>query len=194
MSDTPHSLLEQLNRKPDDSIAWGRLVRVYSPFLKKWAHRWTGLPEHDIDDLVQNVLGVVVRKLPGFQHQGHQGAFRAWLKAILANCWREFRRRAPPPATGEGSRSPWDELEDPHSHLSQMFDQEHDRMVYQEILRLGEEHFPADQWRIFERVAIREEAPDLVAREHKTTRNAVYLIKSRVLHWLRAVGKGLISK
>src|SRR5688572_13339187 len=59
MSDTPHSLLEQLNRRPDDSLAWGRLVRLYSPFLKKWANRWTGLPEHDIDDLVQNVLSVV---------------------------------------------------------------------------------------------------------------------------------------
>jgi RNA polymerase sigma factor (sigma-70 family) len=194
MSDTPHSLLEQLNRKPDDSVAWSRLVRVYSPFLVKWARRWTGLSEHDIDDLVQNVLGVVVRKIPTFQHQGHPGAFRAWLKAILANCWREFRRHTPPPPPGQDGRSPWDDLEDPHSHLSQMFDEEHDRMVYQEILRLGEEHFPPEQWRIFERVAILGETPEAVAREHSTTRNAVYLIKSRVLHWLRTVGQGLIEK
>src|SRR5262245_37705539 len=174
MSDTPHSLLEQLNRKPDDSVAWGRLVRLYSPFLKKWAHRWTGLPDHDIEDLTQNVLGVVVRKVGGFQHQGQTGAFRAWLKAILANCWREFRRRTPPvPLGGQEGKAPWDELEDPHSRISKMFDEEHDRMVVQELLRLGAEHFPAAQWRIFERVALKGESPDAVAREHNTTRNAV---------------------
>lgn len=199
MSDTPHSLLEQLNRRPDDSLAWGRLVRVYSPFLQKWAHRWTGLPDHDIDDLVQNVLSVVVRKIPAFQHQGHSGAFRAWLKAILANCWREFRRAAPMPVSGlppgsSDSRSPWDELEDPHSHLSLMFDQEHDRMVYNELLRMGQDHFPPGQWRIFERVAIEGEDPEQVARAYRTTRNAVYLIKSRVLNWLRKVGEGLLEK
>ena len=35
---------------------------------------------------------------------------------------------------GDDSRRPWDELEDPHSHLSKLFDQEHDQMVVQELL------------------------------------------------------------
>jgi len=77
---------------------------------------------------------------------------------------------------------------------SRMFDQEHDRVVYQELLRLGQEHFHEEQWRIFERVAVREESPDAVALAHGTTRNAVYLIKSRVLHWLRTTGEGLIER
>ncbi|MFO0965828.1 MAG: sigma-70 family RNA polymerase sigma factor [Gemmataceae bacterium] len=195
MSDTPHSLLEQLHKKPDDSLAWTRLVGLYSPFLKKWARRWTGLPDHDIDDLVQNVLGVVVRKIGAFEHHGHSGAFRAWLKAVLANCWREFRRRPVPLALGAGEgKQPWDELEDPHSHLSQVFDQEHDQMIVQELLRLGRDNFSSEHWAIFEEVALKDRAPDAVAAEYKTTRNAVYLIKSRVLHWLRTVGQGLVER
>ena len=43
-----------------------------------------GVPASDVEDLVQEVLAVVVSKIAGFEWRG-QGAFRAWLRTILAN-------------------------------------------------------------------------------------------------------------
>ena len=37
----------------------------------------------DVDDLVQEVLAVVLRELPQFEHNGRTGAFRRWLRTIL---------------------------------------------------------------------------------------------------------------
>jgi len=55
-------------------------------------------PASDRDDLVQEVLVVVVRRVSEFEHRG-RGAFRAWLRGILANHTKKFfRTRADAPA------------------------------------------------------------------------------------------------
>ena len=66
MHETSASLLDRLRLGPDDE-AWGRLVRVYEPFVR----RWLADPalRDDRDDLVQDVLAVLVRGLPGFERR-----------------------------------------------------------------------------------------------------------------------------
>jgi RNA polymerase sigma-70 factor (ECF subfamily) len=56
----------------------------------------------DADDLAQDVLSVVVRRIAGFEWRG-QGAFRAWLRTILANEVRDYFRdqKYRPIATGD---------------------------------------------------------------------------------------------
>src|SRR5581483_8600497 len=67
MHTTSASLLERL-RQPSDADAWGRLVRLYTPLLLYWARR-LGLQYPDAADLVQDVLVVLVQKLPEFHYQ-----------------------------------------------------------------------------------------------------------------------------
>src|SRR4051794_32735729 len=100
MSETSISLLDRL-RLQSDAAAWKRFVDLYSPLLVSWLRR-QGVRAQDADDLVQEVLGVVVRELPGFRHNQRPGAFRAWLRAILVNRHRAFWRahRTQPIAAG----------------------------------------------------------------------------------------------
>src|SRR5947208_510280 len=88
---TPVSLLERLCRQPSPE-SWEKLVRLYTPLLQGWLRRYRLRPQ-DADDLVQDVLAVLVRRLPEFEHRGRPGAFRAWLRTILVNQLRNFRRK-----------------------------------------------------------------------------------------------------
>ena len=65
MSDaTSFSLLERLRQGPNDT-AWLRMVDLYTPLIRGWLRRYA-LLDQDMDDLVQDVLAVVVRKITRF--------------------------------------------------------------------------------------------------------------------------------
>src|SRR5947209_18741636 len=80
MSDTSISLLERL-KDPTDSVVWQRLVELYTPLIRHWLRR-QDLQECELDDLTQDILSVVVRKVPHFQHNAEVGAFRSGLRQI----------------------------------------------------------------------------------------------------------------
>src|SRR5712692_822077 len=94
MNSTSVSLLEQL-RNPAESKttgpAWERFVELYTPLLYYWARR-LGLRDQDAADLVQDVFLVLVRKLPEFSYDRHK-SFRAWLRTVTLNKWRERQRQ-----------------------------------------------------------------------------------------------------
>ena len=88
--ETSLSLLDRLRASPDDAD-WSRLVEVYAPLLRGWLTRADVQP-NDADDLVQEVLLVVHRELPAFQHNQRPGAFRCWLRRIVVHRLRNFWR------------------------------------------------------------------------------------------------------
>ena len=98
--ETSVSLLERLASAPTDDD-WRRLHDLYQPLLRAWMAR-AGVAASDVDDLVQDVLLVVYREVPGFERQ-RQGAIRAWLRTILAHRVRDYFRgqRYRPIATGD---------------------------------------------------------------------------------------------
>src|SRR2546425_576244 len=118
LADTSVSLLERL-RDRQDGAAWQRLADLYTPWVRGWLRRY-GLQDSDADDLLQEVLGAVVRYLPGFQHNQRPGAFRTWLRTITVNCLRGFWRsqKVRPAATGDSDfLNVLDQLEAPDSGL-----------------------------------------------------------------------------
>jgi RNA polymerase sigma-70 factor (ECF subfamily) len=192
MSDTPVSLLDRLRLQPDAN-AWQRLVDLYTPLLRGWLRRYD-LDAADTDDLIQDVLGVLVRELPVFNHEGRPGAFRRWLRTILVNRLRWFWRsqRLRPRATGDSNfRQMMEQLEDPASRLSRLWDEEHDRHVSHRLLQLIEPEFEPATWRAFRRVVLDGERAAKVAAELGISPNAVLLAKSRVLRRLRREAQGL---
>ena len=74
-----------------DRPAWERLVALYEPLLHGWLRR-QDVQHADAEDLVQGVLSAVAVELQEFQHNGRTGAFRSWLRAMLVNRLRTFRR------------------------------------------------------------------------------------------------------
>jgi len=54
--------------------------------------RALGVPSHAVDDVVQEIFLVVLRRLPEFEGRS---SVRSWIYAILRNVVRAHRRRAP---------------------------------------------------------------------------------------------------
>lgn len=192
MSETPVSLLDQLRQRPDGR-AWERLVALYTPLLHGWLRRHC-LQSSDVDDVVQEVLSVVVRELPQFKHDHRPGAFRHWLKTVLANRLRAFwrARRFRPQATGDSDfLQMLDQLEDPHSGVSQLWDREHDAHILRCLLELAEKEFSPSIWQAFRRTTLECQRACEVAGSLDMTVNAVLIAKSRVLRYLRRESRGL---
>jgi RNA polymerase sigma-70 factor (ECF subfamily) len=195
MNETSLSLLDQLRRAPE-SAAWDRFVALYGPLLKSWLLRFD-VQASDADDLVQEMLLVVMRELPGFEHVQRAGAFRAWLRGILANRIRDFwRKRDYRPVTPATTKFyQWlEELEDDRSHVSQLWDREHDQFVLHRLLELVRDRFEPQTWQVFRRLVVDEARPDVVATEMGLSLGSVYVAKSRVLSVLRQEAAGLIDR
>ena len=194
MTSTSASLLDRLRRDPQ-SAAWQRLVEIYEPLVRGWL-RQQRLVESDADDVVQEVMTVVVRRLKDFEHNGRVGAFRTWLRTITANClrdhWRSGRRR--PTATGDSDfQQLLAQLEDPTSGLSKTWDQDHDRHVTRKLLEMLRGDFEPATWQAFQRTALDGVSAKDAALELGITSNAVFIARSRVLARLRQEAAGLIE-
>ena len=192
MIETSASLLERLRERPqaDD---WTRLVDLYQPWIHDWLRR-QGVQEHDAADITQDVLTVMVQELPRFHYDPARGKFRSWVRTITVNRLRAFRdARHKRPATADDSAVAGmvDQLADPHSGLSQLWDREHDAYLVRRALALIKPDFKPETWKAFERVVLDGQPPASVAEELGTTRNAVYLAQSRVLARLRQELLGL---
>jgi RNA polymerase sigma factor (sigma-70 family) len=194
MAATSATLLERLN-DPSDTVAWRRLVDLYAPLIKAWLRRH-GVLASDAEDLTQDVLGVVVREVSRFRHNGRPGAFRTWLRTITANCLRQSLRSrririaaaSPPDLVGL-----LDQMEDPASDLSRRWDREHDQYVLDRLLDLIEPEFEATTWRAFRMQLIDGVPAKAVAALLGMTANAVLIAKSRVLSHLRREADGMVD-
>ncbi|HWG47504.1 MAG TPA: sigma-70 family RNA polymerase sigma factor [Gemmataceae bacterium] len=194
MPDTPISLLERLRLRPDDA-AWRRLVELYTPLICAWLRRY-GITDSDSDDLTQEVMQVLVRELPNFQHDLRPGAFRRWLRNVTVNRLRVFwrGRHARPVATGDSDFAHvLDQLEDPKSSLSRLWDEEHDRHVARRLLELIEPEFEPTTWRAFRGLVLEGKRTAEIAAALGITANAVRIAKSRVLSRFRQEINGILD-
>jgi len=193
MAETSTSLLHALCVNSDRQ-AWQRLLDVYGPWIRQWLHR-QGLQPQDVDDVSQNVMTVVFRKLPEFERQ-RTGSFRRWLRVITVNCLREHGRKQRATARATGKSDFVDlmhQLEAPGSRLSRQWDYEHDQHITNHLLNQVRVEFRDTTWEAFNRVALAQESPNDVASDLNMTVNAVFIAKSRVLKRLRELGAGLID-
>ena len=191
--ETSVSLLGRLAGAPTDDD-WRRLDALYRPLLRAWVAR-AGVPASDADDLVQDVLLIVFREVAGFEWRG-QGAFRAWLRTILAHRVRDYFRgqKYRPTATGDSDfLRRLDELESPESALSRLWDRDHDEHVAASLLRRVQGDFAPATWEAFRRHALEGEPAAHIALEMGLSLNSVLLAKSRVLKRLRQELAGLIE-
>ena len=191
--ETSVSLLERLAGAPTDDD-WRRLDDLYQPLLRDWMAR-AGVPASDVDDVVQDVLLVVFRKVAGFEWRG-QGAFRSWLRTILAHELRDYfcGQKNRPIATGGSDFQSWlDELESHDSALSRLLDREHDEHVVASLLRTVQGDFAPVTWQAFLQHVQKGGPAAQVAEALGLSLNSVLLAKSRVLKRLRQEAAGLVE-
>lgn len=193
MNETRQSLL--LRAQTGETDAWKDLVDLYGPLIHGWLNR-QGVPASDLEDLSQEVLLTVVKNLPGFQHCGHRGSFRNWLRTIVcsrtADYWRALDA-ATQASGGSGAAAALQLIADPASELNRQWDEEHDRYVLHCLLDLVEEEFEPITLQAFRRLALDGVSGAEAAQELGLSVAAVYVAKSRVLARIRQEAEGLID-
>jgi RNA polymerase sigma-70 factor (ECF subfamily) len=188
MFTTPPSLLERIRTDPSQD-AWQHFIDLYTPLFYSWARR-LGLGEHDAADLIQDIFATLVEKLPAFSYDPRQ-SFRAWLKTILLNRWRNHcRHRAACPAT-TGAAALGDVAAPPEPPVFE--EQEYRQALVGRALSLMQAEFQPATWRACWEFVVRERPAADVAAELGLSVNAVYLAKSRVLRRLREQLDGLLE-
>jgi RNA polymerase sigma-70 factor (ECF subfamily) len=185
--DTSASLLERL-RQPAQEQAWARFVELYTPLLYHWARR-TGCADADAADLVQEVLTLLVRKLPEFRYDGRR-SFRGWLHTLAHNCWRNLRRRARLTPAADGPDVA--ELPDPEADEPFWEIEYRQRLVGRALALMQSDFAPATWKACWECVVEGRPAAD-VARELGVRIGVVYAARSRVLSRLRHELTGMLD-
>ncbi|MFN4260213.1 MAG: RNA polymerase sigma factor [Gemmataceae bacterium] len=181
MHTTSLSLLRRLRQPVPDAQAWDRFVQLYTPLLYQWARR-AGLQEEDAADLVQDVFTVLLQKLPEFHYDSRRG-FRAWLRTVTLNKWRETLRRRSPPINNHLP----DEVADPATEdpVQSFWEEDYRQHLFQRALQILQADFAPSTWKAFWEVVICERTAPQVAQELNMTVGAVYAAKVRVLSRLR---------
>jgi RNA polymerase sigma factor (sigma-70 family) len=194
MNTTSLSLLDRLKRAKPDSREWQRLQEIYLPLIRYWLLGVPGLRD-EADDLAQEVLVVVFRKLPSFERQ-HDGSFRAWLREITLNRIRAFgktRKKQPLAGLGEQADQLLAQLADSDSDLARQWDREHDQHVLQKLLAIVRPDFESKTWQAFTRFALEGTPAAQVAAELEMSESAVVQAKFRILKRLREEAGGLLD-
>ena len=77
LPETRHSLLVRL-AAPEDAQAWREFASIYERAIFRYS-KSRGLQDADAEEVVQQVLSTVHRKIGDWRPTGRPGAFRAWL-------------------------------------------------------------------------------------------------------------------
>lgn len=187
MTTTSVTLLERL-KKPDDQAAWERFADLYTPLLLCWARR-AGLTEADAADHVQDVLLLLLDKLPAFAYDQRQN-FRGWLRTVALNKLREQLRRRKVTAAG-GDVDQLHDVAVPDG-LEQYWDTEYHQHLVACALNIMQSEFESTTWRACWEHTVSGRSAAEVGRELGLSEGAVYVAKSRVLRRLRHELAGLL--
>ena len=181
-------MLERLKSPDAPDADWRRLHDIYVPLLRHWLGK-LGVASNDVDDLAQEVWLVVLQKLPAFERR-RDGSFRAWLRQLAVHLVRNWRRKNRPAGANDEVLA---QLEDPNSDLSQQWDRDHDRRVFDKLLDVARPDFAPATWNAFRRFVLDGVPAARVAVEFQLSEAAVLQAKSRILKRLRDEAAGLIE-
>ncbi len=190
---TAESLLADLAQDPD-SDRLDEFARIYEPVMRRYARQaqirlHASLCESDQDDLVQEAFVAVRHALPQFRYERAKGKFRNYLSLTIRNLAFRFQRRssiARPAAPESLAALP----DDATIWRRNPADQETRDLMFsvwsiayaRVMARRG---FSPNTLAIFRSHVLEGLPVEQVAEEFKTTANAVYQIKDRILRAVR---------
>ncbi len=188
---TRQSLLLQLRSRTSD--AWQEFLEIYEVAIYRSCRR-RGLQDADANDVTQEVLAAVDRKVATWSEDAQSGSFRGWLFQVARNIAVDRMIERSRRATGSGDTQVADFLQQVPADTGD--DEEAFRLEYRRALM----SWAADQvrpgvaetsWRSFWSTAIEGRSPREVADELGLSVGAVYTAKCRVFARMRKAMDGL---
>jgi RNA polymerase sigma-70 factor (ECF subfamily) len=184
-SRTSPTLLGRLHRNPADPTAWDEFVGRYGRKIYLWCRGW-GLQDADAEDVTQNILLEIARKMRTFTYDPSR-AFRGWLRALAHAAWCDFLDSRPARERGSGDSGVLDLL---HSvaqpdGLARQLEELYDLELLEEATVRVRLRVEPRTWDAFRLLAYEERSGADVAAELGMKVTAVYLAKSRVQRMLQ---------
>lgn len=182
--ETRFSLIVKL-QDADDIVSWTQFVDIYEPMIYRIA-RSHGLQHVDAEEVTQEVLCSVARKVVDWKPSRQPGSFRRWLYRVmrsrLVDLYRSEKQR-PDFSISDGEIG---ELLDQHpdDFEAQLESERRQAIFLWAAKRVREEVQPAT-WEAFWRAGVSGEDVAAVARALGMSKGAVYVAKSRVMSRLR---------
>jgi len=182
MAKTRATLLHRV-RDPGDREAWEEFFALYAPLMEGYA-RASGLARADAEEVRDQCLEVLARKLPAFEYRPGQGSFQGWLFGIVRGKVvdllraRKVRARESVELAGlaGGEAAPEEQWE-------QAWRAEHLRHA----LRVLRQELSEERYRAFELLLVDEASVAEVAAQTGLAAAQIYKLKAAALKRVRVL-------
>jgi RNA polymerase sigma factor (sigma-70 family) len=184
---TRQSLLERLKRW-DDQESWRDFFDSYGGLLYRTAIK-AGLSDSEAQDVVQDTIIAVAKKIQNFRYDPAKDSFKGWLLYLtrkrIAGEYRRRERNRPAPDLGDAAVE-LGQIADPAGvSIEAVWEEEWARAIWEEALAKVKEKAGAKQFQMFHLYAIKEVPAADVARALGVPMAQVYLAKHRVSAMLK---------
>src|SRR5436309_5528933 len=205
---TRRSLLSRL-KDWEDQASWQEFFDTYGKLIHHIAVK-AGLSDAEAQDVVQETVIVVSRKIPGFKYDPALGSFKSWLLLITRRRIEKQLKKRMPVKVGQASRLskaggtpalPSDETKrtatvervpDPKSFdLEAAWDAEWERNLWNAALARVKAQVKPKQFQMFDLYVLKEWPVKEVARALSVSTTHVYVNKHRISGMLKAELKRL---
>jgi len=188
MTTTCVTLIDRLKAPSPNAEDWSRFTEIYTPLLLFWGQQRIGLSHAEAEDVAQDVLMMLMSKLPEFEYKA-DGSFRGWLRTVMLNKSRDFLRRK----NRDPDNAYTDQLKrlDVKDAVELFTDQEYYAFVAKKALDLMKIEFEETTWQACWMTVVDGESAQEVSETLGISPNAVYLARSRVLRRLREEMAGM---
>ncbi len=182
---TRASLLSRL-RNWEDQAGWREFFDRYWRLIYNVARK-AGLADAEAQDIVQETLLSVARKMPGFHYNPALGSFKSWLLLIVrSRITDQWRRRAvrPPLDAGPESEEGTARLDripaSGDGNLEQVWQDEWERTLLESALERVKSRVAARQFLVFQMATFQGIPAGTIARTLGINVAQVYLARHRV--------------
>jgi len=187
---TRESLLRRL-KSWEDQESWADFFNTYWRLIYSAALK-AGLNEAQAQDVVQDTIIVVAKKMKDFTYDRAIDSFKGWLLYLTRKrIALEYRRKELARVTSGSSESTdWTleakDLPDPAGFVLQsVWEQEWERNLWEAAITRVKKEVNAKQFQMFDLYTIKEKSAQEVARQLNVSVAQVYLAKHRISSLLK---------
>ncbi len=180
---TTHASLLLRIRNRSDAEAWKEFHALYAPLLYRYA-RGRGLAREDAEEVRDQCLEVVSRKIADFDYDKQKGGFKNWLYRIASGkVVDHLRKRREKQADTQALEGLVDPSPTPDDHWEQTWKNEHLKYCVEQV----RSHVSEMNYRAFHMLLFEDCTVDEVRARLGMNANQVYKAKSRVLLRVRKI-------